>query len=152
LTMAVFQYMIGNTDWGVEYQQNIKLLASESIPYPSTVPYDFDHAGIVRAPYAKPAPALKMSSTLQRRYRGYCMKDMSQFTPIFEVFNQHKDDFYAIYSDNLLLGDSYKKQTLKFLDDFYEAINDPKKAKADFLYPCDPNGTGNVIIKGLNTK
>jgi len=149
LTMAVFQYMIGNTDWGVEYQQNIKLLAIDSISLPSTVPYDFDHAGIVRAPYANPAAELKMTSTLQRRYRGYCIKDMNQFTPIFELFNQLKDDFYAIYDGNPLLSDSYKKQTLKFLDKFYETINDPKEATRDFLYPCDPSGTGNVIIKGL---
>jgi hypothetical protein len=150
LKMAVFQYMIGNTDWGVEYQQNIKLISDDSAGIPTTVPYDFDHAGIVRAPYAHPAQELKMSSTLQRRYRGYCMTDLSKLNPVFELFNQHKDDFYAIYKDNSLLSDGYKKQTLKFLDAFYETINDPKKVKQEFGYPCDKNGTGNVIIKGLN--
>ena len=30
-----------------------------------------------------------------------------------------------------------------------EAINDPKSWQKDFAYPCDPNGTGNVVIKGL---
>lgn len=150
LRMAVFQFMIGNTDWGVQYQQNIKLLMTDSTSIPITVPYDFDHAGIVRAPYAHPAPALQMTSTLQRRYRGYCMKDLSPLTAVFETFNQLKDDFYAIYQDNPLLSDSYKKQTLKFLDDFYETINDPKKMKNNFSYPCDKSGTGNVIIKGLD--
>jgi len=106
LTMAVFQYMIGNTDWGVEYQQNIKLLTTDSTSLPFTVPYDFDHAGIVKAPYAKPAQELEMSSTLQRRYRGYCIKDMNQYAPIFEVFNQLKADFYAIYDGNELLSSS----------------------------------------------
>lgn len=48
LTMAVFQYFIGNTDWSVEYQQNIKLLAIDSTSIPTTVPYDFDHAGTVK--------------------------------------------------------------------------------------------------------
>lgn len=151
IKMAVFQYMIGNTDWGVEYQQNIKLISVDSASIPTTVPYDFDHAGIVRAPYAHPAPELKMTSTLQRRYRGYCMTDLSQITAAFETFNELKDDFYAIYKNNPLLSESYQKQTLKFLDKFYETINDPKKAKEVFSYPCDKNGTGNVIIKGLNT-
>lgn len=150
LKMAVFQYMIGNTDWGVQYQQNIKLITADSASIPITIPYDFDHAGIVRAPYAKPAEELQMSSTLQRRYRGYCMPNMDQFTAVFETFNQLKDDFYALYEDNPLLSDGYKKQTLKFLDQFYETINDPKKAKREFTYPCDESGTGNVIIKGLN--
>lgn len=149
LEMAVFQYMIGNTDWGVQYQQNIKLISIDSTGVPTTVPYDFDHAGIVRAPYAHPAPELKMSSTLQRRYRGYCMSDLSKLNPVFELFNKHKDELYAIYEGNSLLSESYKKQTLKFLDKFYETINDPKKVKEEFAYPCDKNGTGNVIIKGL---
>ena len=69
LNMAVFQYMIGNTDWSVQYQQNIVLITDDSTHTSSTVPYDFDHAGIVRAPYANPAPELNMQSTHQRRYR-----------------------------------------------------------------------------------
>jgi hypothetical protein len=149
LKMAVFQYMIGNTDWSVQYQQNIKLLAEDSTSIPITVPYDFDHAGIVRAPYANPAPELQMTSTLERRYRGYCMPEMNQFTAVFKTFNQLKDDFYEIYSGSLLLSDSYKKQTLKFLNHFYETINDPKKAKGAFTYPCNKTGTENIIIKGL---
>jgi len=151
LEMAVFQYMIANTDWSVQYQQNIKLITVDSTSIPNTVPYDFDNAGIVRAPYAKPAEELEMSSTKQRRYRGYCMQNMDQFIEVFEIFRQHKDDFYTVYRDNLLITDSYKKQTLKFLDKFFETINDPKRAKTAFLYPCDKSGTGNVIIKGLNS-
>ena len=90
LKMAVFQYMIGNTDWSVQYLQNIKLIAVDSVSIPSAVPYDFDHAGIVRAPYAKPAEELQMSSTLDRRYRGYCIPEMNQFTELFELYNQLK--------------------------------------------------------------
>lgn len=149
LQMAVFQFMIGNTDWSVRYRQNIKLIRVDSTDLPSTVPYDFDHAGIVRAIYAKPAPALKMASTLQRRYRGYCMPNMNEFKPVFETFNAHKNAFYAIYEGNPLLSAGYQKATLKFLDQFYETINDPKKANKDFSYPCDKSGTGNVVIQGL---
>ena len=147
--MAVFEYMIGNTDWSVQYQQNIKLITVDSTSLPSTIPYDFDHAGIVRAPYAKPAEELQMSSILQRRYRGYCMPEMNQFTEVFEIFNQLKDEFYALYEGNPLLSSSYQNQTLKFLDQFYETINDPKKAQEEFSYPCDKSGTGNIVIKGL---
>ena len=149
LKMAVFQYMIGNTDWSVQFQQNIKLISVDSTSLPSVVPYDFDHAGIVRAPYAKPAEELQMSSTLERRYRGYCIPDMNQFTLVFETFNQLKDDFYALYRGNSLLSSKYQDKTLKFLDRFYATINDPEKARIAFSYPCDRSGTGNVVIKGL---
>ena len=54
LKMAVFEYLIGNTDWSVQYLQNIKLIAADSAQLPGTIPYDFDHAGIVTTPYAEP--------------------------------------------------------------------------------------------------
>ena len=73
ITMAVFEYMIGNTDWSVQYLQNIKLVAKDASAIPTTVPYDFDHSGMVNAPYAHPAEELEMSSVVERRYRGYCI-------------------------------------------------------------------------------
>jgi len=149
LTMAIFQYMIGNTDWSVQYLQNIKLLAKDSSSLPSAIPYDFDHAGIIRAPYAKPAPELNMTSTLERRYRGFCIEDMSSFNSAFTTFNGLKAAFYAIYAENSMLDERYKKQTLKFLDKFYATINDPDEAKEAFTYPCLKHGTGNVVIRGL---
>jgi len=149
LKMAVFEYMIGNTDWSVQFQQNIKLIRTDSTSLPIVIPYDFDHAGIVRAPYSSPAPELELSSTLQRRYRGYCILEMNQFTAVLETFNRLKDDFYALYDGNPLLSSSYQNKTLRFLDRFYKTINDPNKVREEFSYPCERSGTGNIVIQGL---
>ncbi len=149
LKMAVFQYLIGNTDWSVQYLQNIKLISPDPKSMPFAVPYDFDHAGIVRAPYANPAPELLMSSTLERRYRGYCMEGMAELNEIFKMYNALKEDIYAIYQGNPLLDEKYQRETIKFLDEFFETINDPDKAAKAFGYPCDRKGTGNVVVKGL---
>ena len=152
MKMAIFQYMIGNTDWSVQFQQNIKLIMTDPTSLPIAIPYDFDHAGIVRAPYGTPAPALQLSSTLQRRFRGYCIPEMNQFTAIFETFNRLKTDFYALYDGNPLISKYYQGQSLTFLDRFFETINDPKKAREAFSYPCDSSGTGNVVIQGLKNE
>ncbi|MES1221984.1 MAG: hypothetical protein ABUT20_41185 [Bacteroidota bacterium] len=149
LTMAVFEYMIGNTDWSVQYQQKISLLAADSMGMPATVPYDFDHSGMVNAPYAQPAEELQMRSVLERRYRGYCITDMKMFDPAIALFNRLKNDFYSLYTSCTLLDAKYVKTITKYLDDFYTTINNPKELKEAFGYPCDPNGTGNIIIKGL---
>ena len=149
LTMAVFQYMIGNTDWSVQFQQNIKLLAKDSLGIPTTVPYDFDHAGLVNAPYAKPAEELEMSAVTERRYRGYCIADMKTYEPVIARFNRLKNDFYNVYKDCSLLSEKYIKTATRYLDEFYSTLNNPKALKEAFGYPCDKNGTGNVIIKGL---
>ncbi len=149
LTMAVFEYLIGNTDWSVQYLQNVKLLAADSLSSVLTVPYDFDHAGIVNAPYAKPAEELLMSSVRQRRYRGYCIKDLKTFGGVIEKFNSLKNELYSIYDSCPLLDQKYIKSTKQYLDEFYKTINDTKAWQKDFSYPCDQNGTGNVVIKGL---
>ncbi len=149
IEMAVFEYLIANTDWSVQYQQNIKLIKKGHNKLPIAVPYDFDHAGIVRSPYAKPAPALQLSNVLTRRYRGYCISEMSVYQPVFDKFNRLKPAIYAIYEDNKEIHSSYKTRTVKFLDEFYDTINDPEKALLAFGYPCDPSGTGNVVIKGM---
>ena len=149
LKMAVFQYLIGNTDWSVKYQQNIKLLAIDNNQFPHPVPYDFDHAGIVEAPYAEPFGALKMSSIRQRRFRGYCIDDLNDFKSTIAFFNSVKQKVYDLYNNCSLLEDRYKKRTLKYLDEFYQTINNEKAWQKEFAYPCDKNGTGNVVIKGL---
>jgi hypothetical protein len=149
LTMAVFQYLIGNTDWSVEYLQNIKLLKTESSQQLITVPYDFDHSGLVNAPYAHPAEELLMKSVQERRYRGYCIKDMKAFEKSLALYNKLKSDIYNLYTKSNLLDEKYIKTVTKYLDEFYTTINDPKAWQKDFSYPCDKNGTGNVVIKGL---
>ncbi len=150
LKMAVFEYLIGNTDWSVQYQHNVKLIVQKSSIWPTTVPYDFDHAGIVRAPYARPAEALQLRSIQERRYRGYCVADMKEFESVFADFNRLKPAIYRLYTENPLLDTRYISTTVKFLDGFYETINNRKARLREFRYPCDKNGTGNVIIRGLN--
>lgn len=150
LTAAVFEYLIGNTDWSVEYLQNIKLLAVDSLAVPEAIPYDFDHSGLVNAPYAKPAEALLMSSVKERRYRGYCVKDLAIFESTIATFNRLKDDIYKLYTGCTLLDTKYIKSALQYLDEFYVTINNSKAWQKDFGYPCNKNGTGNVVIKGLS--
>ena len=149
LSMAVFEYLIGNTDWSIQYLQNMKLLAKDSTAVPVAVPYDFDHAGIVNTPYARPAEELEMSSVRERRYRGYCVKDIKVFGDVIARYNELKKDIYSLYSDCPLLEAKYIKSTIKYLDEFYATINNPKSWQKEFGYPCDKNGTGNVVIKGL---
>ena len=149
LSLAVFQYMIGNTDWSVHYLHNIKLMANDSLATPTAVPYDFDHAGIVNASYAYPAELLRLSSIRQRRYRGYCVEDVKMFVEVIARYNELRKDIYALYQDCTLLDEKYKKNTIKYLDEFFETINNPKAFQREFNYPCFLSGNRNLVIKGL---
>ena len=147
--MAVFQYLIGNTDWSVQYQQNIKLITPDSGLTTIAVPYDFDHAGLVNAPYAKPAEELRMSSIRQRRYRGYCVQDLSKFNDVLAEYRRQKDEVLKLFTSCTLLDQKFLKSNSQWLEEFYNTINDDKSWQKDFAYPCDKNGTGNVVIRGL---
>src|SRR5256885_2062303 len=69
--IAVFEYMIANTDWSVGGLHNIVLTEDTSgTVYP--VPYDFDWSGVISTPYARPDARLNITSVRQRLFRGYC--------------------------------------------------------------------------------
>ena len=148
--MAVFGYMAGNTDWSIQYRHNIKLLYSEASKSIICVPYDFDLVGMVSASYAKPAEALNLRSVKDRRYRGYCLEDLSLLEPVFDQFRTLKPEFYRLYQEDTILDEGFIKSMVKYLDEFYKTIDDPKKCEKEFLYPCDKNGTGNVVIMGMD--
>ena len=90
-----------------------------------------------------------MSSVRERRYRGYCIHDMKKFDGVIALYNRLKKDIYDIYTDCPLLDAKYIKATIKYLDEFYVTINNADAMQKEFGYPCDKNGTGNVVIKGL---
>lgn len=148
--MAVFQFFIGNTDWSVQYLHNIELAAKSENATAIPIAYDFDHAGLVNAPYALPAPELDLESVQERRYRGFCIQSMQELQRVFDLFNQKKPEIISLYSNNPALSASYRKWAIDYINKFYSIINDPKKAEAAFTYPCRPGGTGSIIIRGLH--
>jgi hypothetical protein len=91
-----FQYLIGNTDWGLVAaigdenccHNGIMLDIGGSHYY---VPYDFDQAGLVNARYAKPAAEVRTRSVRTRRYRGYCIKGMDEKVGIAAIETRRED-------------------------------------------------------------
>ncbi len=149
LQMAMFQFLIGNTDWSVQYRQNIKLLVADDGSLPIPVPYDFDHAGLVAAPYAKPAPELEMTSVVERRYRGYCLEDLADLDPVMETWQRHRSAIDAMISESPHLDARSVKSMQRFIEGFYRICEHPRRRKEAFAYPCNEAGTGNVVIRGL---
>ena len=78
---ALFQYMIGNTDWamavgppGGRCCHNSRLVGDDKQAREglTPIPYDFDNAGLVNASYAVPNAQLGTRSVRKRVYRGLC--------------------------------------------------------------------------------
>nr|WP_320117559.1 hypothetical protein [uncultured Marinifilum sp.] len=130
--LAVFQYMIGNTDWGVPTLHNIKLIAKTPNSRPVPVPYDFDWASLVNAPYAVPNKKLDIKSIHVRLYRGY-KRTAKDFEYIFREFRMKKEALYNLYIQCEYLNDKEKERVLNYFDEFYEIIDNPKKVKSEFI-------------------
>jgi hypothetical protein len=132
---AVFQYLIGNTDWSISGLHNVELVGVDTAVVP--IAYDFDYAGAVNARYATTDPRLRIKLVRQRLFRGYCLP-VNVYPAVFELFRARKDSIYALYRDDVgkLLKPDLVKETLAYFDEFYETINDPKQAKRELMDSC----------------
>lgn len=133
-TVAVFEYMIGNTDWSVPVTHNIRLIYQKDTQkdYPYPVPYDFDYCGIVNAEYAVPPDMLNLENIRQRLYRGY-PRTMEELTKTLDIFREKKEKIYSLIKGFELLNTFSRKEMIKYLDEFYDTINDPKEVKSVFI-------------------
>jgi hypothetical protein len=134
---GVFQYLVGNTDFSMSALHNIELFARTDGSDPIPVARDFDYAGLVNARYAVPDMHLRIRNVRDRLYRGYCAPD-AEYPKAFALFDAKKDAIYALYHDKIgsLLPPKMVEESLKYFDDFYKTIDNPKNAKSDIMEAC----------------
>lgn len=135
-----FQYLIGNTDWGLVAaigdenccHNGIMLDIGGSHYY---VPYDFDQAGLVNARYAKPAAEVRTRSVRTRRYRGYCIKGMDEQAGI-EAIEARKQDILELVAGLPGADDRLRKSRMDYLQEYFDASRNPGELAADFRGRC----------------
>lgn len=136
-TMALFEYMIANTDVSILKLHNVKLMVTEQRRiYP--VPYDFDFSGLVNAPYANPDPKLGIVSVRERLYRGPCRSE-AEFNSALEKFRARKPEIVALYDSLPDLHPGYRKQALAYIEGFYSSI-EPNRVKRSLVDGCQRAG------------
>jgi hypothetical protein len=137
--MGLFQFMIGNTDWAVSNEHNLKYIRRFDVmkPEPITIPYDFDYSGIVDTDYATPTLNLPIDHVRQRYYLLWCMPE-EIMNETFELYLEKKGEIYAVIQDFPYLKGRSKKLMIKYLDDFFQIIESEKKRKSVILNRCIP--------------
>ncbi len=138
--VAVFQYLIGNEDWSILWPESKEDCCHNSKPLYSPegfvipLPYDFDFAGIVDAPYAlAKAPNREVRN---RRYGGLCQPQSSGLDETLATFREHRQAIYALYRDQLEMRERPRASTLRYLDRFYAVINDPQQVERRMIRRC----------------
>jgi hypothetical protein len=143
--MSLFQYMIGNIDWAGmsgpspdECCHNVKPIGPEPLQrtdpvYP--IPYDFDSAGLINAPYAAPPQGVPITKVTQRLYRGYCKKNSGLEGARTTILAQEAA-INALIANESLLTDSTKKKATKYLAKFFKSMKKPKDFERLIIKKC----------------
>jgi hypothetical protein len=137
---TMYQFLIGNTDWSVKLApsganccHNGRVLSEPDKPDGwMVVPYDFDQTGIINPRYAEPAEQLGLRSVRQRLWRGRCVHN-AEIDKVIDIFNEKRDEI-----TNALLVDGIRdpRSVHKYIDMFYEIINDPKQRQRQIFGRC----------------
>ncbi len=136
-TLGLFQYLIGNTDWsmvtgpGGQCCHNVVLFQRGDRYLP--IPYDFDFAGLVDAPYADPNEQLGIRSVRQRLYRGVCVR--SRLAELRQQFAGQRDAIDALV-ENAALSKRKREVTRRWLDQFWQTLLDDRRAQRAFDHRC----------------
>ena len=132
--VGIFQFMIGNTDWAVSANHNIKLIDREAEPVKKifVVPYDFDYSGLVNTDYAIPSEYIGTDNVRERVYRGYS-RTMEELNEVISVFKNKKEELYGLINNFNLLNGASKHYMIGYLNEFYKVINNPTDIKLNFI-------------------
>lgn len=139
----LFQLLIANNDYSVlkgpegrPCCHNIEMLAPKDdadrrIP----VPYDFDISGLVNAKYAAPPSHIPIRFVRTRYYRGLCQPPGVVEDAIAHVLSKRKE-IIALYENSRELEPRKKKTTIKWLQDYFDILETPKRLEKEIYGRC----------------
>ncbi len=135
ISMAMFQYMIGNADWKLFNQHNLTIIRSEEAKTFYAVPYDFDYAGMVNAHYAVPNEKLPLKSITERIYLGPCQTE-DELNATRQHYQNIKSELFATV-DNAGLKASAHSFCRRYLSEFYDILEREASARRVFTNCID---------------
>lgn len=132
--MALFQFMVGNTDWWVHTRHNVLIIEKpghDLVP----VPFDFDYAGLIDAPYAIPSPYLPIKSVRERFFKGRCQPP-GGYAETIQFFLDHKESIHRYYEESDLIDRSQRNDDWRFLEEFFDLLGQPEALEQQLQNFC----------------
>ncbi len=132
--ISIFEFMIGNTDWAVIADHNIKLIlpASDSSGKPFPVPFDFDYSGLVNTYYAVPDERLEFKTVKERQYLGF-PRPYIEIENELNLFREKKPEIFALINHCERLTLKNREEMTEYLNEFYKIISNPGMVKYNFI-------------------
>lgn len=148
---SIFNYMIGNGDWGIEMNKNLVMVKMNSNNKLVPVPYDFDFSGLVSTSYAIPNPNYGLKSIRDRVYLGTELEN-NQIIAILQYFVNKKSALESIVKNMKPLKYNDRQEALTYLEEFYSEVDLLLSMKNVNLYEVLKNAhTLGVIYPGGQT-
>jgi AAA family ATP:ADP antiporter len=132
-TYALFEYLIGNTDWSIVKGHNALRLRSAESQF--VVPFDFDFSGLVNAPYAGAPPNLPIDSVTERLFRGFCSADVD-WPALFTHFQERRGAIEELVATQPGLDDKHRGKAAAYIASFYGVIDSPTRRQREILDEC----------------
>ncbi len=120
--VAMFEYMIGNTDWEIAMMRNVRLIRSldDSTGKVLVIPYDFDFSGLVSAPYSSPASETGLKTVRDRFLMSNGLKQEA-LKKAAKMLRAAKKDMYDLCDSKFLSGATTQEMT-HYLDTFFNQL------------------------------
>ena len=121
--MAAFQMLIGNQDYTVASEHNVKWLRRGIDSLLMPVPYDFDYSGFVNAHYAVPLPSYPaLQRITDRMYLGRAV-DAEALEASLQLLADKREVLLARIAQFEQLPKYEREQLRRYLERFYERVD-----------------------------
>jgi hypothetical protein len=135
--MAIFNYMIINTDYSIPIMHNVVLVSRDYFEPPLPVPYDFDWSGLINIPYDSPYVTY-IGGSPQRAYKGPCLK-MKELLKILSKMELKRLQVFTLFVEFPYLDDEKKSRNIQDLHLFYILSGNTKLIREAFIMDCQDN-------------
>ncbi|TFH28176.1 MAG: hypothetical protein E4H10_01365 [Bacteroidia bacterium] len=118
--VALFMYMVGNSDFSITGRHNAKLLGFPGFGSKgyTPVPYDFDYSGLVNASYAVPGENLGIQSVRERYFLGLCREDQAYQLAIDHLAG-HREEILGMIQEFPHLNSQVKDEMIAYLESYF---------------------------------
>jgi len=132
--VALYQFMIGNTDWSITSERNITLLQDEDgrqLP----LPFDFDMSGLVNARYAGPSPDVPIDKVTERYFLGFCNPE-ANWKQLFNTFTSRQEALLASIDRVPDFDKNSIRASQRYLEKFFKVLHSEPDRNYEIIGRC----------------
>ena len=140
-TVSMYHYLIGNTDFSSVRGSKGEMCCHNHVLFGNegeavwSVPYDFDMAGLVDAPYAAPNPQFTIRSVRRRLYRGRCIHN-DYVSATIANYQSKREDLLQVVNDLEIASEKSIKSMTDYIEKFYKTLASERGVNSAFIKKC----------------